>query len=92
MLLLSPSFDHNGGTELNWHFYNLHNPLLYTIERGETETPFKDLIQFSYNYNQYQQPTYCKVTIKKVINKDPEHKYGTIETFKKNFKFRYKKV
>lgn len=91
LLLLDPKFDHNGGTELIWHFFNLHNPLLYSIERGETETPFKDIIQFSYSYNQYQQPTYCKATIKKVIKNDPEHNYGTIGTFKKSFTFRYKK-
>lgn len=91
LLLLSPSFDHIDGTEINWHYLNLNNPLMYSIERGETDSPFKDIIQFSYNYNQDQQPTYCKTIIKKVVNKDPEHKYGTIGTFKKSFTFRYKK-
>ncbi len=90
LLLLSPSFDHNDGTEINWHFLNLNNPLMYSIERGETDSPFKDIIQFFYSYNQFQQPTFCKTIIKKVVNKDPEHKYGTIGTFKKSFTFRYK--
>ncbi|OYZ51812.1 MAG: hypothetical protein B7Y15_04430, partial [Bacteroidetes bacterium 24-39-8] len=91
LLLLDPKFDQNDGTEINWHYLNLNNPLMYSIERGETDSPFKDIIQFSYSYNQYQQPTYCKTIIKKVVNKDPEHKYGTIGTFKKSFTFRYKK-
>ena len=91
LILLTPSFDHNDGTEINWHYLNLNNPLMYSIERGETDSPFKDIIQLSYNYNQYQQPTYCKTIIRKVVNKDPEHKYGTIGTYKKSFTFRYKK-
>lgn len=91
LLLLDPKFDQNGGTEFNWHYLNQNNPLMYSIERGETDSPFKDIIQFSYSYNQYQQPTYCKTIIKKVVNKDPEHKYGTIGTYKKSFTFRYKK-
>jgi hypothetical protein len=66
--------------------------LSYSIERGETETPFKDNIQLIYSYNQYHQPTYCKTIIKKVMNKDTDHSYDDLaRTFKKAFTFRYKK-
>lgn len=91
LLQIEPSFDHNNGTEVNWHYLNQNNPLIYAIERGETETPFKDIIQFSYTYNQYHQPTYCKTNIKKVMNKYPERRYGIAGTFKKSFTFKYKK-
>ncbi|MEQ1624212.1 MAG: hypothetical protein ABL870_05930 [Sediminibacterium sp.] len=83
------SFDY-GDLEVNWHFLNQNNPMNYSIERGETETPLKDLIQLSYTYNQYHQPIYCKTIIKKVMNKDTDHKYDDLtRTFKKSFTFRY---
>lgn len=84
------SFDY-GDLEVNWHYLNQNNPMNYSIERGETETPLKDLIQLSYTYNQYHQPIYCKIIIKKVMNKDTDHKYDELtRTFKKSFTFRYK--
>ncbi len=89
---LNGQFSDYGNIELNWHFLNQNNPLSYSIERGETETPFKDNIQLIYSYNQYHQPTYCKTIIKKVMNKDTDHSYDDLaRTFKKAFTFRYKK-
>jgi hypothetical protein len=88
---LNGQFSDYGDIELNWHFLNQNNPVNYSIERGETETPFKDIIQLSYTYNQYRQPVYCKVNIKKVMNKDEDHHYDDLaRTFKKSFTFRYK--
>lgn len=84
------SFDY-GDLEVNWHYLNQNNPMNYSIERGETETPFKDNIQLIYSYNQYHQPTYCKAIIKKIMNKDTDHNYDDLaRTFKKAFTFRYK--
>jgi hypothetical protein len=88
---LNGQFSDYGNIELNWHFLNQNNPLNYSIEKGETETPFKDNIQLTYSYNQYHQPTYCKTIIKKVMNKDEDHHYDDLaRTFKKSFTFRYK--
>jgi hypothetical protein len=77
--------------EFNWHYLNKNNPMNYSIERGETQTPLKDMIQFAYTYNQYHQPIYCKIIIKKVMNRNEGHRYDyKARTFKKAFTFRYK--
>jgi hypothetical protein len=77
--------------EFKWHYLNQNNPMNYSIERGETQTPLKDMIQLAYTYNQYHQPIYCKIIIKKVMNKDEDHEYDyKARTFKKAFTFRYK--
>jgi hypothetical protein len=84
------SFDY-GHLEVNWHYLNQNNPMNYSIERGETETPLKDMIELAYTYNQYHQPTYCKIIIKKVMNKDEDHQYDFLtRIFKKSVTFRYK--
>ena len=75
------------GTEFNWHYLNQHNPLNLHFERGETESPFEDIIQLSYSYNQDQQPTYCKTLIKKIYKNNDGILAGT---YKKSFTFRYK--
>ncbi len=76
------------GTEFNWHYLNQNNPMNLHFERGETESPFEDIIQLSYNYNQDHQPTYCKTLVKKIFKKDNGRLAGT---YKKSFTFRYKK-
>jgi hypothetical protein len=77
--------------EFNWHYLNQNNPMNYSIVRGETQTPLRDMIQLAYTYNQYQQPIYCKTIIKKVMNKDDDHYFDDMaRTFKKAFTFRYK--
>jgi|GEM_PF-2653527 len=76
------------GTEFNWHYLNQNNPLNLHFERGETESPFEDIIQLSYSYNQDQQPTYCKTLVKKIFKKDDGRLAGT---YKKSFTYRYKK-
>ena len=75
------------GTEFNWHYLNQHNPLNLNFERGETESPFEDIIELSYSYNQDHQPTYCKTLVKKIFKKDDGRLAGT---YKKSFTFRYK--
>ena len=75
------------GTEFDWYYLNQNNPLNYKFERGETESPFEDIIRLSYTYNQYNQPTYCKSLVKKIFKKDNGRLAGT---YKKSFTFRYK--
>lgn len=75
------------GTEFNWHYLNQNNPLNLNFERGETESPFEDIIELSYSYNQDHQPTYCKTLVKKIFKKDDGRLAGT---YKKSFTFRYK--
>ena len=88
---LNDSSFNYGNIELNWHYLNQNNPLKYAIERGETETPFRDIIQLSYTYNKFHQPTYCKTSIKKVMNNDTDHKYADLaRSFKKSFTFKYR--
>jgi hypothetical protein len=76
------------GTEFNWHYLNQNNPMNLHFERGETESPFEDIIQLSYSYNQDHQPTYCKTLVKKIFKNDNDRLAGT---YKKSFTFRYKK-
>ncbi len=76
------------GTEFNWHYLNQNNPMDLHFERGETESPFEDIIQLSYTYNQDQQPVFCKTLVKKIFKKDDGRLAGTYE---KSFTFRYKK-
>jgi len=76
------------GTEFNWHYLNQNNPMNLNFERGETESPFEDIIQLSYSYNQDHQPTYCKTLVKKIFKKDDGRLAGT---YKKSFTYRYKK-
>ncbi|OYU56944.1 MAG: hypothetical protein CFE25_06900 [Chitinophagaceae bacterium BSSC1] len=76
------------GTEFNWHYLNQNNPMNLYFERGEVESPFEDIIQLSYSYNQDQQPTYCKTLVKKIFKNDNGRLAGT---YKKSFTFRYKK-
>lgn len=76
------------GTEFNWHYLNQNNPMNLHFERGEVESPFEDIIQLSYSYNQDHQPTYCKTLVKKIFKKDNGRLAGT---YKKSFTFRYKK-
>lgn len=76
------------GTEFNWPYLNQNNRMNYHFERGETESPFKDLIQFSYTYNQFHQPTYCRALVKKIFKQKEDGRLAG--TYKKAFTFRYK--
>lgn len=76
------------GTEFDWYYLNQHNPMNYYFERGETESPFKDIIQLSYTYNQYHQPTYYKALVKKFFKHADDGRLAG--TYKKSFTYRYK--
>jgi hypothetical protein len=59
-----------------------------TFERGETESPFEDIIELSYSYNQDHQPTYCKTLVKKFFKHADDGRLAG--TYKKSFTYRYK--
>lgn len=73
-------------TNFNWYFLNQNNIITYSITRGETNSPIKDIINLSYTYNQFNLPVQCFAVIRKEMEK-----YGThLSTLQKRFTFRYR--
>jgi len=87
-ILATEKIEFGDGTSIfNWHYLNKNNPAKYSITRGEKDSPFKDLVSMAYQYNEFQQPVYCTVSIKIVLNNDESN---VDKHYQKHFAFRYK--
>lgn len=75
------------GTDFNWYYFNKNNITSYTVTRGETDSPFKDSINLSYAYNQFNLPVQCFAEVSVGYNKDGGR---TVSYNKKRFTFRYR--
>lgn len=75
-----------GNTDFNWYYLNQNNIINYTITRGETDSPFQDIIQQSYIYNQLNLPVQCFTEIRKEFKNDGR----LIDKYQKHFTFRYR--
>jgi hypothetical protein len=62
---------------------------------SEESSPYQKKFSLNYHYNQYNQPVYVKVKIKRetIDNRPDPHPNETIviDKFQKSFTFRYKK-
>lgn len=75
---------------MNWYFNNRNNILEFNTTFDEQSSDYKNLYSLRYNYNQYNQPVYVKLRIKKVgddSKPDTQYIYGQ---YQKTFTFRYK--
>lgn len=74
---------------MNWYFNNRNNILEFNTTFDEQTSHYKHLYSLTYTYNQYNQPVYAKLRIKKVWHDsepDTKHVYGQ---YQKSFTFKY---
>ncbi|PJE48182.1 MAG: hypothetical protein CUR34_01535 [Sediminibacterium sp.] len=76
----------NDYSVFKWYYLNQNNILTYTITRGDTDSPFKDIIHLSYTYNQFNLPIECIALIHKEFTRDGR----AVGKYEKRFTFSYR--
>lgn len=76
---------------INWYFFNQNNILDYFVTFDEITSHYKDIVNLRYTYNQYNQPVYVKVVIKKVSHDATPKQMNVYAKYTKKFTFKYKK-
>lgn len=57
-----------GNVDFNWYFVNRNNPVNYFTTVNDQSSPFKQVFNFSYRYNQFKQPIFAKAQVKYFFN------------------------
>lgn len=53
-----------GNVDFNWYFVNRNNPVNYFTTVNDQSSPFKQVFNLNYRYNQFKQPIFAKAQMK----------------------------